>query len=487
MSDLKKRTVSSVMWSTIRTVVGLITSPLLLILKARYLSPAEYGVMSILNLFLALVTVIENTGINKAIIQRDNITENEKSSLLIFQLIVGIFLAMLLIILTPFISGILEINALKKFLPILSVTIVISAPILILSSFLEKEIRFKELSLIQIIRSIALLISTAICFVVFDMGLLGVVLGQVISSIVGLVLIIIVAIDVKLISFKKNFKIAEVIPFLKFGISIAGKQVLFEITMRLDEMIIGYYFSAETLGYYYFAKNTIAQLRAVVSGAVSKVLFPLLSKFKTDTTQLKRLYHQITEYLGLIAFPLFIGLVSTSYLFIPLLFGKEWLASNIFFIIIAIASIPNFLITNLASSLLYTLDKPSLVFSIELVANGLYITLLLIVSITTNNLFLILGTYVLYLIFKPVVLQYYTNRYLNMSFNNYALNLRVPLISSLIMGIIIIVIQYTLRSLVSGYTLLILCIVTGIIVYIGVYLLLDKETIYDVVDLIADS
>src|SRR5690625_2925566 len=145
MSDLKKRTVSIVMWSTIRTVVGLITSPLLLILKARYLSPAEYGVMSILNLFLALVTVIENTGINKAIIQRDNITENEKSSLLIFQLIVGIFLAMLLIILTPFISGILEINALKKFLPILSVTIVISAPILILSSFLEKEIRFKEL------------------------------------------------------------------------------------------------------------------------------------------------------------------------------------------------------------------------------------------------------------------------------------------------------------------------------------------------------
>src|SRR5699024_6305694 len=169
----------------------------------------------------------------------------------------------------------------------------------------------------------------------------------------------------------------------------------------------------------------------------------ILSKFKNNINQLGNLYNLITKYLGVIAFPLFFGLVSTSYLFIPLLFGEEWLASNNFFIIIALASIPSFLINNLASSVLYTLNKPNLVFSIELIVNGIYIILLLITSRLSNNIYLILGIYVIYLIFKPVVLQYHTNKYLKLSFDKYILSLKFSFVSSIIMVIMVNITKFT--------------------------------------------
>jgi len=487
MSDFKNKAVNSVMWTSIRTIVGLISSPLLLILKARYLTPTEFGVLSIINIFIAIIGIIENTGLNKAIIQKDNISKNEQSSLLIFQLIIGAILSFFMILFSPLISQIFEMDSLRIYLPIMSLTIIFSAPILILSAFLEKELRFKELSIIQIIRSIALLISTSILFIFLDFGLLAVVLGQVFSSITGLILISIVTYVDHSLHFKFMFNFSDVLPFLKFGINVIGKELLTQITNRFDEMIIGFFLSAEILGYYYFAKNTLSQLRGIVSGALSKVMYPLLSQIKSNKKQLINLYRKITEYLGLIAFPVFIGIALTAEIFIPILFGEQWLNSVYMFIAISIASIPNFVTTNLSTSLLYSVNKPTQVLSIDFIVNSVYIILLLIVSWLNLGIYSIVFVYIIYLLAKPVILQFVTNTHLNLTFKTYFLSFKTSILSSLVMIVAVLLIQNLLASTINELVIFLLSILVGVISYVGMILILDKTIIIELKNLVLNK
>ncbi|MDZ7835033.1 MAG: hypothetical protein U5K84_06520 [Alkalibacterium sp.] len=50
----------SIKWTTIKTVLNALAAPLLLIFKARYLTPTEFGVMAIINVFVSLISVLEN-------------------------------------------------------------------------------------------------------------------------------------------------------------------------------------------------------------------------------------------------------------------------------------------------------------------------------------------------------------------------------------------------------------------------------------------
>lgn len=484
MSELKNKAVNSIMWTSIRTIVGLVASPLLLILKGRFLTPTEFGVLSIINIFIAVIGVIENTGLNKAIIQKDSISKNEQSSLFIFQTMIGTILSLLMVLFSPLISQIFDMDSLRIYLPLMSLTLIFTAPILILSAFLEKELRFKELSIIEIARSIALLISTAVLFIFFDLGLLAVVLGQIVSSITGLILISLVTYFDHSFHFLFKFNFSEVLPFLKFGINVIGKELLTKLTNHFDEIIIGFFLSADILGYYYFAKNTISQLRAIVSGALSKVMYPLLSQVKNNIQQLTNFYIKITKYLGLIAFPIFIGMAVTAELFIPILFGEQWSNSVNIFIIISIASILNFVTTNLATSLLYSLNKPNKVLNIDLIVNGVYIFLLMFVSWLNIGIYSIVIVYTFYLITKPIILQFLASTQLSLSFRKYLLSFKTPVLSSLVMAFVVLLTQYLFSSIFNAIFVFLLSILVGGIIYLSTSIVLDKKTIVELKDIV---
>lgn len=479
MSTLKDKAVNGVLWTSIRTVITALTGPLLLFVQARYLTPSEFGVLAIINIFISIINVIENFGISTAVIQRDHISKNERSSLFLFQVAFCSFLGLILIVSAPLFSNIFNMPLLDSLLRLISVIIFLNGPMILFTAFLEKDFHFKALSIIQIIREIVLLVSTTLLFV-FGFGLYGFVIGQIIAVFVMLLLILGVSIKKNLVHFYFHFKISDIKPFLKFGVYIAGKQLMTQLTHHVDELIIGYYFSANVLGLYFFAKNLLNRLRLLITTAFAKVLFPILSKVKNDRVRLTYVYNEISRYIGIIAFPIFFGVALTADIFIPIFFGEEWLGSINYFMILSIAYIPYILTANLATSLLYSVNKPKLVLKTDIIVNLIYIILLLLLSWANFGIYAIAILYAAYLVFKTMTLQFLTQLELLTSFKDYVGLFKNTIISTFAMIVLISaskVIGAQIFEVDHSVIVLILNVVLGCLAYAAVYYLLDKNTL----------
>ncbi|MDN6730112.1 MAG: oligosaccharide flippase family protein [Alkalibacterium sp.] len=449
---------------------------MLLIFKARYLSPTEFGVMAIINVFVSLISVLENFGVSTAIIQRDEITKGERSSLFVFQTAFSVIIGILIILFSPIMSAIYDMNALTSLLPILSLSVFFNAPVILFTAFLEKELHFKALSIIQIVREAVLVISTVI-LLMFDFGLLGVVLGQVASVAVMVILVMIESYRADLLHLYWHFKLYEIKPFIKFGIYIVAKQLMTQITHHIDELIIGYFLSAEILGLYHFAKNMLGKLRILITTSFAKVMFPVLSKVKNDLTRLTNAYNKISKYLGIFAFPIFIGIAMTAHSFVPVLFGSEWLESTDFFVILSLSYIPYILTANLATSLLYTVNKPNLVLFTDIIVNSVYIALLLVFSWMGLGIYYIVSLYAVYLVIKTMTLQYLTTMYLHSTFRSYLALFKNTVIASVLMVLVVTGVNYFSTGNVSNLIELILSVIGGGLAYMVTYYFIDKKTL----------
>lgn len=481
--NLKDQAVNSIIWTTIKTVLTSFTGPLLLLVKSQYLTRTEFGVMAIINIFIGILNVIENFGFTQAVIQKDEVSKNERSSLFFFEVIFCFVVGGLLVLSAPVFADIFDMPALSPLLSMLSLIVILNGPVILFTSFLEKEFHFKELSIIQIIREGTILVATT-ALLATGFGLEGVVWGQIIAVAVMCIMILFVSFRHNLLHLKLHFNFLEIKSYITFGLYVSGKQMLTQLTNHADELIIGYFLSAEVLGLYHFAKNILGKLRMLITTSFAKVLFPILSKVKNNTSRLTKTYNNISKYIGIFAFPIFIGIAITAHLFIPVIFGEKWIESIPFFQILSLSFIPYILTANLATSLLYSVGRPNVVLYTDIVVNLSYIGLLLVLSTLGLGIFPIVWLYTLYIIVKTMTLQFLTSAYLQSTFRSYLSLFKNIVIVTIAMVAAVFLVQYLFRWVDQALIELIISGLAGAAVYMTGTILLDKKTLIEMKDLV---
>ena len=426
-------------------------------------------------MIIGLFHMLESLGISQAIIQKDEITVQESSSLFYFNILLGSLLFGLLYISSSSIAGFFSLPDLKIYLPIAGIAALITCPSLIFQAFLQKQMYFKELAFISICKSLIVFASTAI-FLVFGFGVIGVVYGQIAGAAFGTVSIIAISFRYKTVAIALYFNPKKLIPFLRFGLFVSTKQLMTFIAERLDEVIIGYFLSAEILGIYFFGKNLLENLRSFITGSFANVLFPVLSKLKHDQSKLTKAYQHISRYIAFGAFPVFTGIAVTAHLFVPVIFGAQWTDSIIVFQVFSIALILLALTANVSTSLLYSVNKPDLVFYIDVVANCFYMISLFLFA--SHGMLAVLLAYSSYVVYKTLILQFYANRQLLDGFLYYFRELAMPAASALIMVMFVLVFQLITNQFIDPAWQLAGSILTGCIVYSILAWLFARETLY---------
>ena len=474
MGNLRNQAIKSVKWTAFETVLAVLSAPLLLIVKARFLSPSEFAALAIVTIFIGLFKTLEDFGISQAVIQKDKIDSEETSSLFFFNITLAFTLGLLLFLLSSIIANSFNISELSYLLKITSFIVIINGPSLLFRAFLEKSLHFKELSIIKMASHVFVILVTLI-LLYMGLGVLGVVLGQIVSVAISVVFVIALSIKKKVCKITPYFSFAKVIPFLKFGAFVSGKQVMTHLTHHIDELIIGYFLSREVLGVYHFAKKMLEQLRSLITASFSKVLFPLLSKIKGNPEKLTDAYKKITKYVAIFSFPVFIGIAVTAHMFVPLIFGEKWIESVPYFQIFSITLIFLVLTANIASALLYSVGKPNIVFYIDVVTNALYIGSLFFFA--AKGAMAVLLVYSSYVIYKTITLQYYTSKNLMCTFFQYIISFKKILIISIFMTVSVLLVQIPISGMFGLLWQLIISITIGGVVYMIGALLLEKNTL----------
>ncbi|WP_332628462.1 oligosaccharide flippase family protein [Halalkalibacter flavus] len=470
--SLKSKTVKGIKWTTLNTIFNSFSYPLYQVVLAVLLLPQDFAYIAIISLFVTLSVLLNNLGIGEAVIQKDEVNSSQLSTLFYFSIIISIIIASILFVTAPYIESYYGLVELETIIQLIIITIVLNGSSSIFRVCLQKNLLFKEYSLIQIVR-VCTDMAVTIVLILLGYGILGYVYGTIVATILNTILLVIFALKKTEMKILLHFNIKDAFPFLNFGVSISLKKILTEVSHRIDEIIIGGMLAPEVLGVYFFGKNLILQLRILITNTFGQVLLPVFSKIKKDIAKMREVYNRVSYFVAMISFPVFLGISLTAHLFIPIFFGDEWIGSVGVIRVLSIVMIFLVLTANIATSLLYAINRPGLVLSIDIVTTIIYIILLYLFGDIGLNVILML--YSFYIILKTTLLQFFVSKGLEYGFLSYIVKLKKIFLSTTLMTLIILVMQLTILKDSDYLIQLFISVLFGAISYIAIQLLIDRK------------
>jgi PST family polysaccharide transporter len=152
------------------------------------------------------------------------------------------------------------------------------------------------------------------------LGALSLVIGQLFGAIVSVVTYwLIVPWRPKL-----QMAIQWISSIFSYGSGIVVTNLLSYILVNVDYLFIGYYLGAAALGVYTIAFRIPDLLIVQFCSLVGKVIFPAFAKLKHDPEALNEAFLKTMNYVSLITVPLGLGLMLISEPFILTVFTDKW-------------------------------------------------------------------------------------------------------------------------------------------------------------------
>jgi O-antigen/teichoic acid export membrane protein len=160
--NLKKKTISSLIWSACQRFGTLILAFVGNLILARFLTPEDYGVVGMLTIFISLSEAFIDSGLGAALIQKDNPSEVDYSTVFWTNIVVSVFFYTVLFFAAPLIANFYGMEILKNILRIKGIVLIIQAFRIIQTTKLQKELNFKTLSIVFFICSLISTITSII-------------------------------------------------------------------------------------------------------------------------------------------------------------------------------------------------------------------------------------------------------------------------------------------------------------------------------------
>ncbi len=152
---MKNKAVHGAKWSFIDNISNSGVTFLIGLILARLLTPAEYGIMAMIAIFIAVSNSIVDSGFSNALIRKVHIEKVDYNTVFLFNLIVSIVLYILLYVAAPAISLFFKEPVLIDVLRVIGLILIVNALGIIPRTILVRDIDFKTQTKVSIISSVS--------------------------------------------------------------------------------------------------------------------------------------------------------------------------------------------------------------------------------------------------------------------------------------------------------------------------------------------
>ena len=325
--SMLKTAANGMAWTSLSTIVRSAVSLLQVAVLTRYLEKSDFGVVAIATLFIGFIQIFMDMGLSVGIMHKRDTTKKEYSSLFWLNIFSGLVLTFLIAAAAPVVADYYDEPSLTRILTLLSLSVFLSALGSQQRTVQQKKMRFKSISIIEILSSVATIIS-AILLAVNGYGIYSLVFPTLLNVFVSNSLFLIIGIyKDRNISF--HFSLRETYPYLKIGVFSLGTQILDYLSRELDVFIISTSLGKEVLGVYSLCKRLILALYNAVNPILMKVLTPMLAEMQDDRIRLRSVYFRIVESIAIINYPIYCLIAVFSYAILSLVYGSAYADSSI--------------------------------------------------------------------------------------------------------------------------------------------------------------
>ncbi|MFI3259880.1 MAG: lipopolysaccharide biosynthesis protein [Rikenellaceae bacterium] len=319
-SAKKNRNTSGVAWSAIERL-GIQGSQFVAsMILARMLVPADYGLIAMLTIFIALAATLVDSGMAQALIQRQNREESDSTTAFIFNVVVAIAIYGIIYISAPLIAQFYDSPELCAVARVYCVVIVINSLSVVQQAMITIELDFKR----QAMASLTGVIvggCVAIALAYNGWGVWALVVQQIVSETLRTIILWIIARWRPVGGFSWH-SFGEL---SKFGSKLMASGLIQVTYVNLYPLIIGRHFAPNQLGLFNRATTIGALPSNSISTIVDRALYPVLCAEQADK---EGAASTMSRYLGVVCFAVFPTMVGLAVLARPtilLLLGERWL------------------------------------------------------------------------------------------------------------------------------------------------------------------
>jgi O-antigen/teichoic acid export membrane protein len=349
---IRDKVITAIRWTAFARLSGQLFTWIVTIYVIRILSPADYGLMAMAMVLTSLLFLINNIGLDSVLIQRPNLDQDTRAK--IFAVVIATNLSCFLIMMLAAepLARFFDEPDLANLVRALSLQFVILVFEALPQSALERALDFKKRSIVEFVTMLAASLVTLV-LAMTGSGVWSLVIGHLTgmaSRILGLNLI-------TNSLCRPRFSLAGMKEVLRFGGFVSVDKMLWFVFAESDKFIGGKVLGKELLGFYSVANHLASLPINKIAGLVTSVAFPAFSRVQLEMQKVRFYLLKAVRLMSIFAFPVFFGISSVASDAISLFLGDKWSGAVLPLKILALV-MPVRMISTVMPSVLWGVGRP---------------------------------------------------------------------------------------------------------------------------------
>ena len=295
-----------------------------MIFMARVLTPAEYGIVGMITVFIAVSQSLVDSGFSQALIRKQDRTQVDNSTVFYFNIAVGFFLYFVLFFCAHPIARFYDEPLLVPVTRLVAISLPLNSLAVVQRANLTITIDFKT----QAKASFSAAIATGavgLSMAYTGWGVWAIVWSQVAGTFVNVVLLWVFAHWRPTWQYSwKSFR-----EMFSFGSKLLASGLINTLYRNIYQIIIGKVFKAADLGFYTRSQQFSHFASSNITGILQRVTYPVLCTIQSEDDRLREVYRKVLRVSAFIIFPLMTGMAGIARPMIVSILTEKWAYSAV--------------------------------------------------------------------------------------------------------------------------------------------------------------
>lgn len=319
--SLKSKAAKGMAWTAFEQALMQLVRFAVGIVLARFLMPADYGIVPMLSLVYAICGTFIDSGMGAALVRKKDRTDLDYSTLFYFNLGTAVFFYVCLFVAAPWIAEFFNMPILTPVTRVTALSFVVGAFGTVQRTRLNIALDFKPMTLVDL--SMSILSGVAGVFMACrGFGVWALVWPGLVTSVLGTAIIWRLTRWRPLLAFsRKSFR-----EMFGFGSKILCSSLINTVYGNLSTLVIGKFYTPADLGLYGRGQQFPSFPSGFVLGMILRVTYPLLAKVNNETPErMADIYRRVLRMPVYVLAPVLAGIACVAHPMVDVLLGERWL------------------------------------------------------------------------------------------------------------------------------------------------------------------
>ena len=368
----ENQSISGTFWSMTERFAKMGIQILCTFIIAQFVAPSDFGLVSMMSIFLAFSTILIDSGFSQALIHEQNVTRQDESSIFWFNILLGIIVYFVFWLSAPIIADFYNEPQLSLLIRVAFLALLFQSLIVVQQGLLFKDVNFKSVSKISF-------------WAVLLSGIAGIIVSYIRRDVWGLIVQNLLFAILQTVFFwvysswrpKLFFSFQCVRKYLKFSMNLLGSNMLAAITDNLANLFVGKAYNSTILGHYTMANKIPYLTSGTISYSIKRVSYSIMSTFQDDNKKLASYSQHVVGAAFWILTPIMVLLFIFSNTLINLLFPPEWAPTAVYLKYFCIIG-SVFCFSDINQDILLIKGRTDILFKLDIIRRTILVILLLI-------------------------------------------------------------------------------------------------------------